>query len=454
MPTESLRIEGKAAGRQFRAADLWLKEDTEPLQVSEEQIPDSRSTPLDRSILQLRGSNRRPFPFPAILLGQQGRILEHARAELLEQRVTIEAEFVDVRNLLETTRATRHTKRLFVVHVASPDELPQLKRLSDTHLGQPILVLVNHGIDADFVIRIMRAGAAQVVTLPLQTAELGETLSHIALHFDNSTTKATVVAVTGVTGGCGTTTIAINLAYEIAHLQQLRTVLVELAVQRGMVATYLDVEPSYTTFDLLRDMEHVDSYVLEQALTPIADNFEILPGQYQALAPFKSTADDIRQLIDYTRAVSGVTVLDVPGTCDDLHFETLATADHVVLVGEQKVPSLRSMRVLHELIGREFGDRPQYLVLNRFEPRLEGFETERLRELLQVPQLHTIANDYAGVNAAGNHGRPLRLEAPNSRALADLDRLARALLSLPEPAAAPVHTPPLFRRLLRTLCLC
>ena len=47
-----------------------------------------------------------------------------------------------------------------------------------------------------------------------------------------------------------------------------------------------------------------------------------------------------------------VALFDVPCTYDDMYFETLAIADQVVLVGEQKIPSIRTLKLVCEALTR------------------------------------------------------------------------------------------------------
>ncbi len=87
-----------------------------------------------------------------------------------------------------------------------------------------------------------------------------------------------MIAVAGVTGGSGATTVALNLAYEIADRHSLRCVLVDLSLRMGVVASLLNIEPAYTINDLLRDSRRIDTNLAQQALIRVADNFEILAG--------------------------------------------------------------------------------------------------------------------------------------------------------------------------------
>jgi Flp pilus assembly CpaE family ATPase len=153
-------------------------------------------------------------------------------------------------------------------------------------------------------------------------------------------------------------------------------------------------------------------------------------GEYRAITPVSATPADVVRLVEITRSLANVAIFDVPCTYDDLYFETLAVADQVVLVGEQKIPSIRTLKLVCEALERIDGLRKLHIIINRYDPKMPGFGVDRLKTLLGVPELQTISNDYAAVMASINHGRPLRLEAPRSQALADIARVVQKLLNV------------------------
>jgi pilus assembly protein CpaE len=307
--------------------------------------------------------------------------------------------------------------------------MPKLRQLSGIFVGRPVLALLSTSErDPTFLLSALRAGAAQIVTLPLQADDFRTSLSCIALQFGRSATDTQLLAVSGVTGGCGTTTLAINLAYEIAHRHGLHCLLLELSFRMGVLATYLNIEPRFTTLDLLRIIDQLDVLAMQRALTRVADRLDVLAGPYRAIALPQASAKDVARLVECAKQLAAVVVLDLPCSYDDLYFETLATANHVVLVGEQTVPSVRALKLVQETLRREAGQCQQHLVINRYDPKVPGFDTGRLRILLQVAQLHTVGDDPVAVTTAVNNGRPLRLEAPHADALADIDALADQLL--------------------------
>jgi pilus assembly protein CpaE len=327
---------------------------------------------------------------------------------------------------------------LFIVQVSTNGDLSRLSMLTSAAPGQPVVALLPPGADLAQVVAAQRAGAAQVVPLPLQADDFQRALDCVAVQFAAPARDAPLIAVCGVTGGCGATTIALNLALELAGGAGVPgrsgCLLVELARQTGSLATYLDVEPPLSTHELLTDASRLTAHGVRQALTAVAPGLDVLVGPYRDINPGAVPARHVYQLLQLCRRLGALVLLDVPAAYDELLFETLALADHVLLVGVQSVSSVRTLKMVRDTLEREEGIQDMRLVINRYEPGIQGFSAERLAELLQAPRVYTVANDYPAVMAAVNHGKPLRDVAPNSPVLADIRALARTLAAPAAPS--------------------
>lgn len=86
------------------------------------------------------------------------------------------------------------------------------------------------------------------------------------------------IIVTGSKGGAGTTTVALNLAVQIAQPTKKRVALLELARPFGQIALMLDVEPRFTLQDALDRGERLDEAVLVSLTTRHKIGVEILMG--------------------------------------------------------------------------------------------------------------------------------------------------------------------------------
>jgi pilus assembly protein CpaE len=367
------------------------------------------------------------YPLKVVLIGCRDDESPELRHELAEQGCPLEGDFPDVKTAISGLATPPETKRLFVFHVRTPVDLRQLERLNDMFLGNPILALVVGTPEAPLLMSAMRAGAAQVVSLPINPDDFKLALLRIARQFGHRSVS-TVVAVSGVSEGCGATMLSINLASEIAHLYNLPTILVEMALQMGRLPSQLNIEPRYTTRELIQEIDRIDLEVVRQALSPVGENFSVLTGPAKGIAPAAIAPGNVVRLVDYVRRLANVVLLDMPYTFDDTYFQTIVTAEHVVLVANPTVPSIHALKTVRDTLAKHEGIGAIHLVINRYDRHHSACSLSHLHELLQTEHLSLIANEYETMEQAANNGTVIRAQNPHSRALSDIDRLAALLL--------------------------
>ncbi len=372
------------------------------------------------------------YPLNVTLIGCQDSVQRNVLSMLINQQANLDGQYADVDSAVNALREDTAGQRMFIVHVPDSFLLPKLRQLVGVFVGQPVLALVDAMSDPSVLLGAMRSGAAQVVPLPIQPDDFKAAMDCIAQQYGHHQQLNQAICVSGVTGGCGATTLAVNLAYEMAAEHNQHVILSELSLQIGKLAAYLDINPDHTTFDLLNDGDRLDPQMVQRALTRVGERLDVLAGEYRAITPISTTAGSVIRLVDYCRSLSNVALFDVPCTYDDLYFETLAIADQVVLVGEQKIPSIRTLKLVCEALSRIDGARKLHIIINRYDARMPGFGSDRLKSLLEVNDILTVCNDYASVMASINHGRPLRQEAPKSAALADISKIVNLLLGRSE----------------------
>ena len=214
----------------------------------------------------------------------------------------LEAEFSDIGSAIDSLRRSPGEKRLLILYVSAPRELDALSRLTISFPSWPVVALLK-GDDysngsGGSVVGIMRTGASQVVSLPLQPDDFKAALDRIAIQFVYSARGTKVIAVAGATGGSGATTIAINLAFEIAHQHGLHCILVDLSLRLGVIASHLNIEPEHTIIDLLRDVSRLDTLLAQKVLIKVTEDLEILAGPHQLVAPVTTSAQDMTCLVN------------------------------------------------------------------------------------------------------------------------------------------------------------
>src|SRR5262249_52022825 len=124
------------------------------------------------------------------------------------------------------------------------------------------------------------------------------------------------VTVLSAGGGCGATTVAVNLAAELQALDpDSRPALVaDLDAHYGAVATYLGVDGEYGIFDLLTRAGAIDGQLISStALAPSDRMHALLSTARKRLGePITCDAQRLAQALDACKQAYHWTIVDAP----------------------------------------------------------------------------------------------------------------------------------------------
>ncbi len=153
-----------------------------------------------------------------------------------------------------------------------------------------------------------------------------------------------VITVASAKGGVGKTTVATNLAVGLARTGRNSTVLVDLDVQFGDVASALNLDPEYCLPDAVRGQASRDPMVLKTFLSLHETGLHVICGPRTPAEADAVTADDVGHLLHMLVSEFQYVVVD---TAPGLSEHVLAAMDQtteLVLVTSMDVPGVRGLR--------------------------------------------------------------------------------------------------------------
>ena len=267
---------------------------------------------------------------------------------------------------------------------------------------------------------------------------------------DPEPAPGTVVAVWGPTGAPGRTTLAVNLAAELAALGEL-TLLVDADVYGGAVAQVLgllDEAPGLAAAARLANNGLLDAAALAAAGHPVGERLTVLTGITRADRWPELRPAAVEAVLGRCRAAAAFTVVDCAFCLEDdpesrrnaATAAILTHADTVLAVGSADPVSLqRLVRGLGDLSGRGGRGGEPRVVVNRVrdgvlpgDPRHEI--TLALRRYAGVTPEVFLPYDPGAADRALMRGESLAEAAPASPLRAAIAGLARSLAGHHEPA--------------------
>lgn len=332
----------------------------------------------------------------------------------------------------------RAAKQLVILHIKQSADLEAVERLRGVMVGVPMLGFIDDRQGGDLLPRAMRAGVAQVLHTPFDARDFREAINTLLKEYGLRASQGVVLAVSGIHGGCGASTLSINLACEIARLTDRVCLAIELPLQGGSFGIYLESRPEWTIEDLFARHSAGDRESLERAAAPLIPGVDVLAASFDELDAVAPSPDELRRFLRSARTCRDLVILDLPASYQDSYFAALEEADYVLLIGEQNVLAVHRLAMLVERLSDERAADTVAVVMSRYTSSIGELTTDMLSQRFGGVEVLSVANDYEAVSHAMNLGRPVREVAPHSAAVRDFESLARwigqRVLKLP-PAA-------------------
>ena len=265
--------------------------------------------------------------------------------------------------------------------------------------------------DVDLVIRAMRVGASDFLAMPLIKTKFFEVLDKALADFNDEKpkkSKCRVISVYSNKGGVGKTSIATNLALELAKITKENVALIDLNFQLGDVTTFLDLKPSFNISYMLQNLDKIN----EDFLLSTLEKYKDTSLYVLADPPYFKQVDDvltknISKLFSILRDTFSYVVVDTSSGFGSKEMSVLEYSDLVFFVTIINLPALRNCQrclELFEKLGLE-QDKIQILI-NRYMENDE-INADEVEEVLGRKLYWKIPNNYFTMMSAINKGIPV-----------------------------------------------
>jgi pilus assembly protein CpaE len=295
------------------------------------------------------------------------------------------------------------------------------------------ILVVSSSTEGNLILRAMRAGAKEFLNHPVRIEDLVNALERIGERRfgkgDSKNRSSSVIAVSGATGGVGSTSLAVNLGCALAADPKNSVVVVDLDLALGDADVLLDTIPDYTLVDVAQNVTRLDFSLLKRSLTKHASGLFLLPRPVQLEDAALITPDDLQRVIGLLKATFSHLIIDLSKSYNALDRVALDMATHVLLVTQLDLPCLRNVVRLLMSFGEIAGLKDKVkIVVNRV-----GLDNQislkKAQETIGREIFWQLPNDYRAMVEVRNNGVPLLEQAPKSPLTQAIVQLGAALSS-------------------------
>lgn len=298
---------------------------------------------------------------------------------------------------------------------SSDNDVNALERLTSRLPDGPPLVVVTDKFDADIARQLLQLRVGDFLVKPVTPIDLVRACARVSkTGSETSRRDAQIFTFLPSVGGAGVTTLAVQAAMILLGSGGPRTrpstCLVDLDLQHGSVADYLDLEPRLNLDEIEPRPERLDRQLLEVMLSYHASGLAVVAAPNRPADMRSFDPEMVTRLLDLVAAHFDNVVIDMPRTWFSWTDSVLLGSNRLFVVSETTVPALKQSKQLVAAIKERLTDGPKpEVIVNRFEQRMftPGIKRNDLTQTLGDSFVGAIPNDYALVREAIDRGIPL-----------------------------------------------
>ncbi len=316
---------------------------------------------------------------------------------------------------------------------SDPDAAVQLiEQLGKTNPELPVLV-VSSSTDGGLILRTMRAGAKEFLTQPLKPEELAAAVDRVFQHRSGQQggsrrSGCQVITIAGVTGGVGSTSLAVNLGCALASDPEKSVVLVDLDLAVGDADVFLDTVPEYTLTDVAQNIARLDFTLLKRSLTKHSSGLHLLPRPVQLEDSQHISVDDLQRVLGLLKATFTHLIIDTSKAFTPLDMQAIEMATDVLVVTQLDLPCLRNIvRLMASFKNSEQLEDKIKIIVNRAGHGTGQISVKKAEETLGCDIFWQIPNDYRTMVEVRNNGVPLLEQAPKAAITQSISQIAATL---------------------------
>ncbi len=279
--------------------------------------------------------------------------------------------------------------------------------------GRGTLIAVSAKSDPGLILEAMRAGCSEYLTKPVSVDQLAEALHRLRTRAGSRKPArmkppGRILALLGVRGGAGTTTLAVHLGCFLVRQHGKKTLILDEHSRLGHVSLYLgEDQHHYNFYELVRNIARLDETLLQGFVVHHSNCLDILPSPDVFDDSANVSLNDIQRAIRFLGENYEFVVIDCPHGVHNLSLVTIDCCDELFLVATPDVPALRDLsRYIDRLLQSNVPPGKIKVVINRYSSE-GGLSLEQIEKGIRQPIAITIPNASADLIRAMNTGSPV-----------------------------------------------
>jgi pilus assembly protein CpaE len=320
---------------------------------------------------------------------------------------------------------------IFELSDDTANEFQYIESLLNSDAVAEVFLVSENSVPA-VLLQAIRTGAKEFFPQPINEGELRQALERFKDRRDKPGRKdpdgiGRIITVIGSKGGVGTTTVAVNLAVNLAGKRSVPSsvALIDMNMLFGEIPLFLEIKPGFHWGEITKNIVRLDSTFLMNILTKHQSGVYVLPSPGHLNHREPMIPELVGRLIGFIQRIFDFVIIDGGQSLDESSLKILEMSDTVLLITLLSLPCLSNTNRLLESFG-DLGYLPKErvrIVANRYLKNSD-ISLKDAEESIGKKVFWTIPNDYKTTMSAINNGKPLSQIASKSPVTRSMEGLA------------------------------
>ncbi len=309
----------------------------------------------------------------------------------------------------------------------SPERLEELDDITSLYPEAHFVVVASNSSE-ELILEAMRVGARYFILKNHIETKLNGVVEHLlSVGFKKAYSPGSIISVFSASGGCGATTVALNLANELRIVTGKTILTVDLDHNYGAVSSYLELSGSYNLIDVLNRGEQIDENLVMSSAANYLKDFHVLtsPASNEHFLSNGFKYPNLIAFFEACRQAYKYTIIDAPRVSEDVARLLAAISEVQLIVFQQTVKDIKIARSIISSLTR-WGAGPERIIplANKFRRFSPLVTLEDTKNVMGLDNIYYIRNDFRRVVNCINHGELLAKSAPWSGVRREFQKLA------------------------------
>ncbi|VAV87090.1 Type II/IV secretion system ATPase TadZ/CpaE, associated with Flp pilus assembly [hydrothermal vent metagenome] len=279
-----------------------------------------------------------------------------------------------IENAIRTLATATPPKFLLVDLTKSENPMEDMNALAEVCEPGTMVIAVGKENDISLYRNLINSGVHEYMVKPVTTEQIRECIlaaentlrlaNETEIHMVEDATDK-LIAVIGMRGGVGASTIVSSCAWIIANDMKRNTAILDMDIYFGTDALTFDLEPGRGLCDALENPSRIDGLFIERAMIRQGDNLSILGSEASLNDPTYTDPSAMSHLLSELKHNFNYVIMDLPRNMAAEYPLMLSEADEIILVSDLSLAAARDIIRFLALCKTVAPDKKVKVILNK-----------------------------------------------------------------------------------------